>query len=70
MSLGSDGTHKGPLTPDEAARLASEAVAAAVAMMEARHATLQHCQYWSWHKRKLLCYNDWIKETWDDEVTA
>jgi hypothetical protein len=46
-----------------------EIAEAAMRQAKERHATLQHCQYWSWHKRKLLCYNDWIKETWDDEVT-
>jgi hypothetical protein len=46
-----------------------EIAEAAMRQAKERHVTLQHCQYWSWHKRKLLCYNDWIKETWDDEVT-
>jgi hypothetical protein len=46
-----------------------EIAEAAMRAEKERHATLQHCQYWSWHKRKLLCYNDWIKETWEDEVT-
>jgi hypothetical protein len=46
-----------------------EIAEAAMRQAKERNATLQHCQYWSWHKRKLLCYNDWIKETWDDEVT-
>jgi hypothetical protein len=43
-----------------------EIAEAAMRAEKERHATLQHCQYWSWHKRKLLCYTDWIKESWDD----
>jgi len=46
-----------------------EIAEAAMQQAKERHATLRHCQYWSWHKRKLLCYNEWIKETWEDEVT-
>jgi len=46
-----------------------EIAEAAMQQAKERHVTLRHCRYWSYHKQTFLCYDDWIKETWEDEVT-
>ena len=25
------------------------------------------CRFWSYHRRCFLTYDEWIKESWDDE---
>ena len=27
----------------------------------------KQCRFWSYHKKCFLTYDEWIKETWDDE---
>lgn len=52
--------------PMKMTRAGREIAEAAMRAAKERHATLQHCRFWSFHKQAFLCYDEWIKESWDD----
>ena len=27
----------------------------------------RHCRFWSYHQQRFLTYDEWIKESWNDE---
>ena len=54
------------MTRAELIEAGREIAEAAMRAAKKRHATLQHCRFWSFHKQAFLCYDEWIKETWDD----
>jgi len=55
------------MTTAELIEAGREIAEAAMRAAKKRHATLRHCRFWSYHRKRFLTYDEWIKETWDDE---